>query len=177
MGEIKSTLDLVMEKTRHLSLSEAEREDQQKAELKGILQGMVQKYQDETLSLESLTVELDALKEKYPELSIPDHLKAVVGNKLDLKMDNFKLMTLLREVAEYDASRLELIFDAYQKKIRQVSEKRTAESKKLLAETYLISGSAIVPNLETDEQLQSDLENVRSAYELRLKKEKLKLGV
>ena len=64
MGEIKSTLDLVMEKTRHLSFSKAEREDQRKAELKSVLFGIVQKYQDEIFSMAAVKKEMDALKEK-----------------------------------------------------------------------------------------------------------------
>ena len=33
MGEIKSTLDLVMEKTRHLTLSQEEKDAQKKVEI------------------------------------------------------------------------------------------------------------------------------------------------
>jgi hypothetical protein len=46
MAEIKSTLDLVMEKTKNLNLSNAEKQDQKNKEMESRLRGLVQKYQD-----------------------------------------------------------------------------------------------------------------------------------
>ena len=177
MGEIKSTLDLVMEKTRHLSLSKAERADQRKAELKKIMLGIVQKYQDQSLSLEALKKELDLLKEKYADLSITDYLKSIVGEKLELDRDNARLFALLNSVAETDVSRLESIFDEFQKRIKRVSEKRIQAKKKVLADKFLISGSAVVPNLESDGLFNSELENIRLEYGQRLERAKAKLGL
>ena len=62
MGEIKSTLDLVMEKTRHLTLSQEEKEDQKRIEVNKKLQGLLQKYQDNLLKKENLKKELNKLK-------------------------------------------------------------------------------------------------------------------
>ena len=68
MGEIKSTLDLVMEKTKHLSLSDEEKQSQKKAELEKRVNGLLQKYQDQVLSLEQLLGEYTRLKQ---ERSLP----------------------------------------------------------------------------------------------------------
>ncbi len=46
MGEIKSTLDLVMDKTRHLTLSDEEKQEQKEKEFKKNLKGPTQKFQD-----------------------------------------------------------------------------------------------------------------------------------
>lgn len=177
MGEIKSTLDLVMEKTSHLSLSKAEWEGQQRAELSRILGGVVQKYQDEIFTLKYLERELNALKNKYAGVSIIDNLKAVIGEKLDFNQDNSKLILLLAKVGKTDPKQLESIFDEYQRKIKRGAEKRMEEKKKTLAEKYLISGSAVVPNLETDEPFKSELEKIQSEYGARLQKEKATLGL
>ena len=59
MGEIKSTLDLVMEKTRHLTLSQEEKEEQKHIEVDKRLKGLLQKYQDNLLKKEQLEKELD----------------------------------------------------------------------------------------------------------------------
>jgi len=177
MGEIKSTLDLVLEKTRHLSLSKAERADQRKTELKKIMLGIFKKYQDQTLTLEASKKELDLLKEKYVELSITDYLKGVVGEKLDLDQDNAWLLVLLSSVAEIDVSPLEKIFDEFKKRIKQLSEKGIEEKKRSLADKFLISGSAVVPNLESDATFKSELENIRLEYDARLDSEKAKLGL
>jgi len=65
MGEIKSTLDLVMEKTRHLTLSPEEKDAQTKVEVHKRLKGLVQKYQDNLLRKDGLEKELDILKKTY----------------------------------------------------------------------------------------------------------------
>jgi len=46
MAEVKSTLELVMERTRHLTLTEDEKREQAVAEFKGSLGGLLQKVQD-----------------------------------------------------------------------------------------------------------------------------------
>jgi len=66
MGEIKSTLDLVMEKTRHLTLSAEEKIDREKEEAKKGLNGFLQKYKDNVINLEELTKELRAFKKIMP---------------------------------------------------------------------------------------------------------------
>ena len=109
-------------------------------------------------------------------MAITDSLKAVIMDKLDLNQDNAPLMVLLDSAAETDVSGLESIVDGYRQEIKHLSEKRIAEKKKTLAEKYSISGSAVVPNLETDETLRAELEKIRSAYQARIEKEKAKIG-
>ena len=46
MGEIKSTLDLVLEKTKNLNLSSEEKQEQKQKEVENRIKGMMQKYQD-----------------------------------------------------------------------------------------------------------------------------------
>ena len=43
MGEIKSTLDLVLEKTKNLTLSSEEKEEQKQKEIEKRIKGMMQK--------------------------------------------------------------------------------------------------------------------------------------
>jgi hypothetical protein len=65
MGEIKSTLDLVMEKTKNLNLSNAEKEQQKNKEIKNRLRGLVQKFQDNILDTDNLRSEYQKLKKEY----------------------------------------------------------------------------------------------------------------
>ena len=87
MGEIKSTLDLVMEKTKHLSLSDEEKQNQKQIEVKKRINGLLQKYRDQVLSMEQLYTEYDRLKK---ELNLPDDTDLVnqIIDKLDLTGDN-----------------------------------------------------------------------------------------
>ena len=52
MGEIKSTLDIIMEKTKGLTMSEEERTSFKEKELTGKVKGLVQKYINGFLRLE-----------------------------------------------------------------------------------------------------------------------------
>jgi len=65
MGEIKSTLDLVLEKTKNLTLSSEEKEEQRQKEIENRIKGMMQKYQDGMLSKNQLTTDYEILKTDY----------------------------------------------------------------------------------------------------------------
>ena len=65
MAEIKSTLDLVMEKTRHLSFSEQEKQEQHSHEFAKRIKGLIQQYQDQKLRVENLKIELSDLRQTF----------------------------------------------------------------------------------------------------------------
>ena len=60
MAEIKSTLDLIMEKTKGLTMSDEEKEAFQQKELETKLRGSLQKVMEGRLKLERFQMELDA---------------------------------------------------------------------------------------------------------------------
>jgi hypothetical protein len=175
MGEIKSTLDLVMEKTKHLNLSEAEKKSQSNKEINGHLKGLVQKFQDEVLNQDQLEKELKVLKRKYAQATVLDLMKAVILEKLDINRDNTKIFGLLKDIIQTDTSAIATVVAEYQKKIKEICQKSKAAGLKILAEKYSISGSAIVPNLENDVPLKKELNRIQLAHEERLSKEKARL--
>ena len=65
MAEIKSTLDLVMEKTKNLSLSSEERQAQKSKEIESRLRGLLQKFKDQALSADKFKSEYQKLKKDY----------------------------------------------------------------------------------------------------------------
>ena len=84
MGEIKSTLDLVMEKTRHLTLSNEEKQQQKFEEARKRINGLLQKYQEHILDIDQIKQELNALQ-KTCESSVSNIFlhEALAGLKLD----------------------------------------------------------------------------------------------
>ncbi len=172
MGEIKSTLDLVMEKTKHLTLSKEERGEQRITELKGSLNGFIQKLQDKVLTQEQFKKEVNALEKSYADLSVVDILRTVIIEKLDLGQDHMNLLVLLNEFCRVDIEKLNSIFEECKTKIQAANLKSKNNTIKFLAEKHSIFGSAIVPNLENDENLKKELKRIQSEYEKMLKKEK-----
>jgi len=65
MGEIKSTLDLVLEKTKHLSQSSAEKQAQVRKDIEMRINGLLKKYQDGVVSKAQLQRDYEALKTEF----------------------------------------------------------------------------------------------------------------
>ena len=109
MGEIKSTLDIVMEKTRHLTLSQEERAEQKRNEVINRLKGMIQKYNDRKLTKEELPEKLDRLKETHG-INTVDMLMHLLLDGLALGRSNASEMELLNEICGLDVSEIETLF-------------------------------------------------------------------
>jgi hypothetical protein len=174
MGEIKSTLDLVMEKTRHLTLSQEEKEEQKHIEVNKRLKGLLQKYQDNLLKKEDLEKELDSLKKAYA-LKVDKMLSRMLLDSFKLGHKNESLFELLNEICGLDISGLETLFHDFQDAVGFASEKRIKEVKADLAEKRFISGSAVVPNLETDNELILTVKEIKDKFDQILVREKTPL--
>ena len=171
MGEIKSTLDLVMEKTKHLSLSKTEKEVQQKTVIKKTLKGLVQKFKDQLLKPEMFTKELMALEKKY-DMTDRNVLVDVILDQMDLEQENTQLLILLKDLCGKDASRFESVLEDFANELTGAKDNRSEEIKRYLSHKHAISGSAVIPNLDADTGWLKTSEKIHKAYEKNLTKEK-----
>jgi hypothetical protein len=174
MGEIKSTLDLVMEKTRHLTLSQEEKEAQNRIEVNKRLQGLLQKYQDNLLRKENLNKELDNLKIAY-NLNVDEMLADLLLNSLKIGRDNTVFLELLNEIFGLNLSGIETIFQNFKATVKSTTKKRVDQIKTDLSVKRFISGSAVVPNLESDSEWLSMLGHIMDGFDQTLNKEKAAL--
>jgi len=174
MGEIKSTMDLVMEKTRHLSLNREEKKELKQNELRKKLRGLLQKYEGEVLDIENFRKELSALQNSY-KIAAKKTLKDEIWNRLTLDNNHADLLKLLQVLCEVNTKSIENIKNEYQNKVSQVSLKRAEQIKALLSERHHISGSAVMPNIEADDQLERDIRSIQAEYRRIFEDEKAKL--
>ena len=174
MGEIKSTLDLVMEKTRHLTLSQEEKKFQKQIEVNKRLKGFLQKYQDNILKKENLKEELDNLKIAY-DLNVDEMLANLLLDSIKLGRDNTVFLELLSDIFELNLSGLKTIFQDFKAAVKSATEKRVERIKTDLSEKRSISGSAVVPNLENDSEWLSMLGHIKDGFEEIMSKEKAAL--
>jgi hypothetical protein len=174
MAEIKSTLDLVMEKTKNLNLSNAEKEEQKKKEIKDRLRGLVQKFQDNILSIDSLRSDYQKLKKEY-ELTNNRHLFKEIGRQILPGKDNQALFDLLAEFKVSNFKGLKSLLQEFQTVLDAAAEKRRKILKDQLAGRHFISGSAVVPNLENDEEWRKAAGKVKLKYNRLLDAEKSKI--
>jgi len=170
MGEIKSTLDLVMEKTRNLTLSSEEKQAQKQLEIGNRIKGLVQKYQDGLLTNNQLETEYESLK-KESDLSDNSLLVREILTRLDPDQDNHILLEALEDCCRLDTATPRAIVNDYRVTYNRAAQKRSAQLKEDLAQNKSISGTAVIPNLDADEQWQQEAQNIRNQFEIRLSQE------
>lgn len=164
MAEIKSTLDLVLEKTMHLSLNSDEKQELAAQDVEKRIKGMLQKYQDGVLTPKEMSSE-------YVSISNDDKLTAdhilikVIISRLDLLEGNGPLLEALDRLGGLDTTGLQSVIDESRGSYHNAAGKRLAEIKTMLAGDYGISGSAVVPNLAVDERWHLEERELRSRFE------------
>ena len=176
MAEIKSTLDLVMEKTKNLSLSTEERQEQKNKEIGSRIRGLLNKYQDKAISSEQFNSEYRALKKEYGlKEKGNENLIKEICDRTELGKDNQALFDLLSEFKASDFARLKSILLEFETTSAAAARERRKILKAYLAKTHLISGSSVVPNLEKDDDWRKEAAEMRATYEALLDKEKARL--
>ena len=164
MGEIKSTLDLVMEKTMHLSLSSEEKQELAAQEIENRIRGMLQKYQDGVLTPEELKNEYGSIK-KNDKPTARNILVDEIIRRLDMLKINGSLVEVLDELGGVETAGLRSVIDEFRGNYHNAAAKRSGEIKTILAGECGISGSAVVPNLSVDEQWRREELEIRSRFE------------
>jgi hypothetical protein len=149
MGEIKSTLDLVMERTRHLSMSEEERARQKRADFEKRLQGVLQRYEDGGMSVESFLEKLEGLRSEL-KVEQAGILPEAVLSRIDPEKNNEGWLALLERVRPAACDPLRAALAEYREKksgLRRKAEERLLER---LVRDRGIDGSAVIPNPDKD---------------------------
>ena len=167
MGEIKSTLELVMERTRHLSLSDEEKTRQRKEDFRKRLQGLLQRYADGALTVEGLKERIEALP---VELKIDDPALAVTAmvDRMDPDRDNRIWLDLLATFAPQVCGSLEAALAVYQRQRDESLREGAARLGGRLAQDHRISGAAVAPNPHKDPDCKADLVRLRQQAKIRL---------
>ncbi len=174
MGEIKSTMELVMERTKHMTLSDEEKKEHELKDFKNHCTGLIQKLLDDLLNLEQF--ERDFKKMESPPNHNPmDILTDVVLTRIDLENDHGALLAVLRLFCSKDINRLSTVVDDYLETMNATMQKRIRKIEKQMKKKYAISGSAVLPNLDVDEEWIKESREIRSKFEERLTREKGRL--
>jgi hypothetical protein len=174
VSEIKSTLDIVLEKTKHLTLNEDEKRAQKKKEARQNLAGLLQKYQDNVLDIDQLKNKLNELKELFDFIDT-QALVSEILNRIELDSDDTSLMVILDDICQADTNGLKAVLSEYQKTVRIRRDQRSDQIIEKLSRDYHISGSAVLPNLAVDSEWAADLQTIYTDYNQMLSREKAAL--
>jgi hypothetical protein len=154
MGEIKSTLDLVLEKTKNLSLSTTEKEEMDLNEAFKKVSGYIAKYRDGVLSLAAMVKEIEGFP---PEMRqrVRREMARQMCSALDLSPDTDPLVTALEVLAEPDWA--EALGEV--KRCRIETSKALEAARRRIEQGILaalaasgIRGSAVVAKPESDRE-------------------------
>jgi hypothetical protein len=167
MGEIKSTLDLVMEKTKNLTFSDEERRNNKEVDINKKIKGLIVKYQDNTLRFSEFEKQVKTIEKQYGIDCIESVAEAVL-QRVEFLADNGPLFVILKDFCGMDTAPVQNTINAFREKaLTEVDQKRHAVLG-LLQKEHHISGSAVVPNLENDEQLKNTLKTLQIEFKEKL---------
>ena len=159
MGEIKSTLDLVFEKTRDLTLSDEEKLSLAHEKLDKKVQGLCNRYLDNFFPVTRLKDEMEKIASNDRERAY-NFLKKYLFSRFDLDGDNSLIVSALSEVAGCDTATLKNIQKEYNSE-KESAKKAFTEKSLLALKESDVYGSAVVPNLDTIPEWNEFLKTLR----------------
>jgi len=167
MSEIKSTLEIIMEKTKDLTLTEEEKKEFKHKDMAGKIKGVIQKFLDGILDLNRFKIEIAALEKDNRDmvtLLVIDELLP----RISPDEDNTLFLQILDTREGIDTTPIKEILADFEKRLakeRAVHEKELMKSLKNKG----ISGSAVIPNLNADPDWVNKISEMSKEFEERLR--------
>jgi len=150
MAEIRSTLDIIMEKTKNLTLTEEEKKAFRKKEIEGKVKGLMLKFIDGLMDLNNLKMEISAIDEKNLEMAM-EVVKKETLDRIDPEADNRRLLEILEQVAGIDTTPFERLLSDFNKDLDREKGIHEQRLMKQIQEKG-ISGSAVLPNIHAHQE-------------------------
>jgi hypothetical protein len=166
MGEIKSTLDLVMARTRHLTLSETEKDEQRRQEGQKRLLGLMQHYEDGALSADRLAKEVDELQDRFGIDGRRELVRAATL-RIDPNRDNTRWLEAMRNLSGIDLAEVEKAVSEYRAAHEALDRENTEEALARLADAG-IAGSAVAANLSARPAWREAVAGLRRDFQRRI---------
>ena len=162
MAEIKSTLDIIMEKTKGLTMTDEEKRELKRKEMAGKFKGLVQKFLDNIIDLDKLEVEAASLGEGQEGLFRLVRIKEAT-ERIDPEGDNEPILKILESTTGMDTGPIREFLTDFEVKL---NNERAAHEKRLLKtlEKNGISGSAVIPNLNADPIWRDYVSNLKQTF-------------
>jgi hypothetical protein len=172
MAEIKSTLDIIMERTRGLRMTEAEKRSFKEQETAGKIKGLVQKCLDGAIDLSRFQEQATGLKnEVRDEMMVGRLFAEECLDRIELGKDNERLFGMIEKTANLDVPGLKEKLKEIEARVKQEKVIRESRLTAGLKERG-VSGSAVIPNISADPGWNEYVGKMKQAF----KKEVLGTG-
>jgi hypothetical protein len=165
MAEIKSTLELIMERTKNLTMTDEEKEAIRTKELKSRIRGLFQRYSDGVLTMRNLTDNMEHERASSPAAATL--LKEECLVHLDPAADNQKIMQIIEEVLGLDPAPFRLLVDDFRAEITRQRALAARDSLAALSDRG-VRGTAVIPNPGLSPAWHDHLESARKEFRNKL---------
>jgi hypothetical protein len=177
MGEIKSTLELAMERTKKFAISEREKEEIKHQEIFRKATGLFHRYQEGLLTLYEIQREIDRMEEKAAK-PVKEALLSRWIDALSLNEENERLFKGIEWLKEREPQELKQKFfrllSQYQKEKEKVKEEVRIQLTEALRKDG-IYGNAVEPKIEEGELWKKEQEKLDLPYQRKLEEIKEQL--
>ncbi len=167
MAEIRSTLDIIMEKAKNLKVTEEDKKEFAEKEVQGRTQGLFQKYLDGILLTEQLKREMASFDKDLKPVAERELLGACLST-LTVEGDNQSLFEMLDQLLGCDIKPILDLIDEFQDQQDAERSKKSASRIQALRK-WGVSGSAVIPNLTADTAWRDFLLEMQERFQERLK--------
>ena len=166
MAEIKSTLELALERTRKMAISEKEKEEIRQKKLLEKANGLFHRYREGHAPLSELQKEIDRMDEKTSAV-VRDILLSQWIDALSLKDEDERLIKgiewLKNGRLEETLQRFRHLSSQYREETEKIRQETTTQLVEALKREG-IAGSAIEPNVERNPLWKGAVEKLDHLY-------------
>ena len=177
MGEIKSTLELAMERTRKFVISDKEKEEIKQREILQKATTLFHRYREGHLSLNELLKEIEKMDTRTTTM-VKESLLSQWIDAFSLEEDAERILkgieSLKRRSIDEGKQKIHRLISQYQKEKEKIKEEVKAEFIRALKEKG-VHGSAVEPNLEGNERWKIEKEKLDNSYKTKLEELKKQL--
>ena len=169
MGEIKSTLELAMERTKKFAISAQEKEEMRQKEVLQKATSLFHRYRDGHLSLNEVLKQIERMEEKTAT-TVKESLLSQWIDALSLEDDKriLKGIESLKQRSIHEVEeKFHHLLSQYQAEKEKVNEKAGAQFTEALRREG-IYGSAVEPKLEGSVSWEKEKEKLDHSYRIKL---------
>lgn len=148
MGEIKSTLEIIMEKTKGLTMTEEEKKGLQKREIEAKVKGFLQKFMDGIIDWQRIRVGIAGLGQERHQMARKALLEGCLG-RIDPEADNERILDVLEQVVGVNTGAFRKLLSKFHQDLAKKRDDQTSVLKQQLKGKG-IWGTAIIPNINAD---------------------------
>lgn len=167
MAEIRSTLDIIMEKAKKLTVTDDDKKDFVEKEVQGRVQGLLQKYLDGIQSIRRFKTEMATFDEERQPVAQKE-LRAACLTAMTVEGDNQPLFEILDQLLGCHIKPVLDLLDEFQAQQNKQHGKKRASRLQALKERG-VSGSAIIPNPNADPSWRAYLTRMEEQFQEKLK--------